>query len=47
MVVEGKESLDTLMAAIRIVMEDSTFEIKSEVAAEARTGLVCKSSECG
>jgi len=36
MVVEGKETLDTLMAAIRIVLEESTFEIKSEVAAEAR-----------
>jgi len=36
MVVEGKESLDTLMTAIKTILEDSTFEVKCEVAAEAR-----------
>ena len=36
MVLDGKESLESLMEAIRNVLEDDTFKIKSEVAAEAR-----------
>jgi len=33
---EERESLDSFMVAIRNVLEDSSFEIKSQVAAEAR-----------